>query len=98
MKNDGLSMTCNVQERREIVRLKIGERVEAAWAEPASGSGWCNWPVRYLVTGVDGKLRIECLQPDQQSAEILHLYAVAAETHKALTRAVVSLVGGSLST
>lgn len=62
--------------------------IVAAWAEPARGPGWSNWPVWYLERAFDSTLTIKCLQPDEQSGEVLTLYNLCAEAHKALIGAV----------
>lgn len=61
--------------------------VITAWAEGAAGPGWANQPLWYLVDDY-GKLRVECLQPDEQSSEIKTLYAMSEVTHLAMTAAV----------
>lgn len=60
----------------------------AAWADPVSGPGWANTLVAVLVFGADGDLRIERLQPKEQSAEVRALYAVSAAVNVGMVRAV----------
>lgn len=74
-------------------KLKEGERVICAYAESAAGPGWSNTPVWYIVRGVNGDLRQECLQPqDQKSDAIGALYRVSQEAHLGMTGAVRVLV------
>lgn len=70
-------------------RLAIteGERILTAYAERATGPGWSNTPVWVIVAGLDGKLRQECLQPEQQTAEMGSLYGIAAEVQRAMSHA-----------
>lgn len=73
--------------------MKLGkhDRVVAAFAEPASGPGWANTPLWLIIQEGDGKLRRECLQPDEQSEGMRLLYATAAAVHGALVREVETL-------
>jgi hypothetical protein len=64
------------------------KEIVAAWAEPCSGPGWANTPLWYLVRDVSGALRIECLQPDEQTREMLVLYGLCAAAHGALLEQV----------
>ena len=63
-------------------------QIVTAWAESASGPGWANQPVWVLVRERCGKLRIECLQPDEQSRDIHTLYRVSSAAHGAMVTAV----------
>lgn len=69
-------------------KLEKGESIVTAWAEYAEGPGWSNTPVWVLVRAVDGKLRIECLQPDEQGSDLCVLYDPSAAIHTAMRRAV----------
>lgn len=69
----------------------LGEHddIVSAYAEPASGPGWGNAPVWVVVKSrLDGRLRLECLQPDEQSSEIMMLYRVSSVAHSEMTGAV----------
>jgi chaperonin GroEL (HSP60 family) len=63
------------------MKLAKGERVVCAWAERASGPGWSNFPVWVILEDYNGKMRRECLQPDEQTAEILLLRGVSEAVH-----------------
>lgn len=68
--------------------MKFGEhdKVMVAWAEPARGPGWANQPIWVLVRSqLDGGLRIECVQPGEQSREMLLLYGVSAAVTRDMT-------------
>lgn len=67
-------------------------QIVTAWAESASGPGWTDQPVWVLVQERCGKLRIECLQPDEQSRDIHTLYSVSSAAHGAMTTAVAQAV------
>lgn len=60
----------------------------AAWAESASGPGWGNAPIWYIMQETDMTLTRHCLQPDEQSAEMGWLYRVSEAAHRAMTVAV----------
>lgn len=50
------------------------EHILVAWAESASGPGWANAPLWYVVRASDGKMRVECLQPKEQTAAMAAYY------------------------
>lgn len=70
--------------------LAPDERIVTAYAQRASGPGWSNAPVWVIVRDGNGRLRELCIQPDEQTREMLMLYDVAAAAHDALVRAVQS--------
>jgi hypothetical protein len=67
------------------------DRVICAYAEPASGPGWSNMPLWVVVRDKGGNLAERCLQPEEQSAEIIALYRISREVHGAMFRAVREL-------
>ncbi len=69
------------------------DTIVTAWCEYAGGPGWSNQPLWVIVRDGDGKFRRECLQPEEQSADMLLLYGVAAALHAALVGAVTSHLG-----
>jgi hypothetical protein len=73
------------------MKFNAPDRLIAVVAEPASGPGWANTPLWIIVQDGNGKLRRECLQPDEQSDGIRVLYATAAAVHGALVREVETL-------
>ena len=70
------------------ITLKRGERVLAVVPEYASGPGWTNTPVWVHIGNIDGTYRSECVQPNEQTAEMLTLFCVGAHLQSALVRAV----------
>lgn len=64
------------------------QNVICAYTEKAHGPGWDNQLVWFITCDDNGVLRQECLQPEQQSAEIAQLYNICHETNLALTAAV----------
>lgn len=61
-------------------------KVITAWAEEARGPGWHNNIVWALVRDSFGELRIEAIQPDQQTPVMLALHGVSATMAKTMTR------------
>lgn len=61
--------------------LRPGEHVVCAFAERAAGPGWANAPIWVIVRDVNGEMRLECLQPIEQTNEMLVLYNVSNEVH-----------------
>lgn len=76
-------------------RRKILGTIIAAYAEPAAGPGWANSPLWLIVRDENQKLRRECLQPEEQTADILNLYSVSAAAHAAITSAARRALGKS---
>lgn len=76
------------------MKLNAHDRIVAVAATPASGPGWANTPLWVVVQDRNGKLRRECLQPDEQSDGIRVLYATAAAVHAAMVREVEALTMG----
>ena len=73
------------------MKLYAHDHIIAVVAEPANGPGWANTALWIIVQDGHGKLRRECLQPDEQSDGIRVLYATAAAVHGALVREVEAL-------
>lgn len=69
------------------LKLKYGDHIVAAYAEPASGPGWANSPLWLVVCSEDRGLRLECMQPDEQTAGIASIYRIGAEVHSEMTAA-----------
>jgi hypothetical protein len=70
------------------MKLAKNERIVTAFAERASGPGWSNQPLWVIVRDGDQNLRMECLQPSEQSGEICLLYNTSEATHCAMVAAV----------
>ena len=68
------------------ITLSEHDHILAAYAEPASGPGWSNTPIWVIVRSrYDGAIRLECIQPQEQSAEMQVLYRVSSAAHEAMT-------------
>ena len=74
------------------LKLNPGDYIITTYAQPASGPGWGNTPVWVLVKGADGKIREECLQPDQQTRDMVLLYPYSARAHRDMCSAVEQCV------
>lgn len=75
------------------LRLAEFDSIVTAWAENACGPGWSNSLVWVLVRDGNGKLRVEALQPDEQTADIVHAFAYSALATGKLTAAVKRACG-----
>ncbi len=73
--------------RREL-HLKPHDYIVAAYAEPCSGPGWRNSPIWVVVQDGDKNLRMECIQPKFQTAQMMDLYRISAIIHSEMTGAV----------
>lgn len=63
-------------------------RVLTAYCQPANGPGWRNSPF-YIVVYVPstGKIEEICLQPNEQTREMLTLYEIGSVVQKCLVSA-----------
>ena len=68
------------------------EKIVTAFAEYAAGPGWANRPLWVIVRGADQRLREECIQPEDQTAEMHALFRVSNAAHEAMRSAVESAV------
>lgn len=62
----------------ERPRLQSGDTIVTAWAETCSGPGWVNQVVWVLIASRAGALRVEALQPHEQSRALARLHRAAA--------------------
>lgn len=65
--------------------LKKTDYIVTAYADTCGGPGWANKPIWLIVRDQDGKLREECVQPDEQTTEMHILYEVSETAHRAMT-------------
>lgn len=66
---------------KKVLRLGKHDRIVTAYAQRASGPGWSNSPLWVIVRDGDGKLREECIQPEERTAPLHWLYDVAEAAH-----------------
>ncbi len=67
---------------RDVLELDEFDEIITGYALPVSGPGWGNSPFWVIVrNGQTGIIRDLCLQPEQQSPELLHWYGVLAAIH-----------------
>jgi hypothetical protein len=64
------------------------KNIITAWAEPAVGPGWSNFPIWYIWRDGNGKLHQDCIQPADQTAPMLFLYETSAAVSKQMKTAV----------
>jgi hypothetical protein len=68
------------------------EKIVTAFAEYAAGPGWANRPLWVIVRGADLRIREECIQPQNQTAEMHALFRVSNAAHEAMKSAVEAAV------
>jgi len=78
--------------KNKIQKINKTDYVVCAYAQHATGPGWLNTPLWYIVKDENRKLREECLQPEEQSMELKKLYKIAEEVHKALVCEIEKIV------
>ena len=76
------------------MKLKKDDHVVTAFAENASGPGWTNQPIWVVVRNRGGDLRMECIQPRDQTRDMILLYGPSQASHGAMTAAVRRKVEG----
>lgn len=91
---EAVSMSREAKKLRRCLRLGEGDHIVSAYAQPAAGPGWSNAPLWVVVRDGNGKLREECLQPEEQPRGVLTLYRIASAVHGQLlaeiTRVMIS--------
>lgn len=71
--------------------LANDDQIITAWATSEAGPGWSNTPIWVLVREPSGKLRIECLQPDEQTGRMMDLHIISAIVQGKLIKLVEGL-------
>lgn len=62
------------------------DTVITAFAEPAKGPGWTNMPIWVIIREQNtGKLRMECIQPSEQTPGMDALYMCSTAAHRSMT-------------
>lgn len=70
------------------LQLQKGEMILAVVPKLASGPGWSNEPTFVYILTLTGKIREECIQPDEASPKLLTLFRPAAVMHEELLKAI----------
>ena len=69
------------------------DHIVGAWAERAAGPGWANSLIWVCVrSSLDGRIRVEAMQPEEQTREIATLFGVACAVSDELIAQVRSAV------
>lgn len=72
----------------KTINLGVGERVVAVVPERCNGPGWSNSPVWVFVATNDGRLREECIQPNERTPQMHALFHAGEAMCMALMGAV----------
>ena len=72
----------------KTIKLSHGERIVAVVPDRCSGPGWSNAPVWVFIATNDGRLREECIQPEERTSEMHTLFCAGEAMCKALLSAV----------
>lgn len=70
------------------MKRKPGDWIITVYAQSANGPGWANQPLWVVVRGIDGVIREECLQPAEQSRDMLVMYGISEAVSGAMRKAV----------
>lgn len=77
---------------RKII-LGDGERIICAYCQPASGPGWANRPLWYLVENrATGAIERRCLQPLEQTDTMRRIYSTCAAAHDLLMAELTGVI------
>lgn len=72
--------------------IRETDEVICVYARPSSGPGWSNTPLWVVLKcELTSQVREECIQPEEQGAELQALYKIAAEVDAELMRLVGKL-------
>lgn len=71
-----------------VSNISKSDKIITAYAEYCSGPGWVNNIVSVLVQDSDGALRLETLQPDEQTPRMRALFSVSEVSSWSMTSAV----------
>ena len=71
-----------------FMKLNDLDTVVTAYASRCRGPGWSNSPVWVVIQDSNGKLREECIQPEEHTAEMHAMYDICASANKALLNSV----------
>ena len=81
------------------IKLHKDEKIIAVVPQFASGPGWANRPLWvYIEQHATNKLRTECIQPEDQTPEMLALFSPGAAMAEALVQSVPIVTLKSFST
>ncbi len=72
----------------KTVTLNHGERVVAVVPERCNGPGWSNAPTWVFIETPDGRMRQECIQPDERTPDLHTLFSAGEAMCNALAAAV----------
>lgn len=73
---------------KKLIPLAYGEAVIGVVPEYCAGPGWRNAPLWVYIRTNDGKLRTECIQPGERTAEQHVLFDVGARLAQQLIASV----------
>lgn len=78
-------------KKPKIIKLSHGERIVAVVPEYCNGPGWRNTPAWVYIATNDGRMREECIQPDERTPELHALFHAGEAMCNALVAAVPSV-------
>jgi hypothetical protein len=77
-----------MKPKTKTIKLHEGERVVAVVPERCAGPGWSNTPTWVYIATNDGKMREECIQPNERTHELHALFHAGEAMTMALKGAV----------
>lgn len=72
----------------QVIKLARGETIIAVVPERCHGPGWSNQPVWVYIKTNDGRLREECIQPEERTPEMHTLFSAGEAICNSLLSAV----------
>jgi len=75
-------------------KLAKTDHIVGCWCETAAGSGWSNYFIKVVVADKYHKLRIEWIQPNEMTRDMVVLFNTGDALHSELKRHVTSTLEG----
>ena len=80
------------KKKKNILNLSKTEYIITAYAKTCAGPGWSNTPVWVIIgDGATGKIRETAIQPEDQTKEMVDVFAFSALASDRMTELVRKL-------
>lgn len=73
---------------KKALNWRKGDFILSVRPERCYGSGWTNTPIWVIIKDINGDIREECLQPDEQTRDMRLLFDVLLTAHNAMINAL----------
>jgi hypothetical protein len=81
-----------VKKKKKTLNLAKTEYIITAYGANCAGPGWANSPIFVVIRdGATGKIRETAIQPEDQTKEMVDIFAFSALAHSRMTGLVREL-------